>query len=198
MGKKSKHTRNPIKYLEPLTYHSEKEIEEQFREVYIEYYGNVTINNLGTKVYTKTGKFPVIYEDDYGYLGIFVGSSKNKVHHSHFLRLHRLVAMAFIANDNKEEKLEVNHIDLDKKNNCVTNLEWCTGLYNNHHARANGLMRGLKGSENGRSKLTEKEVQEIRQKYTGTKGEIAKLSREYNVSWALIKLIVTGKNWKHC
>jgi len=58
------------------------------------------------------------------------GSSKTE-------RLHRLVTQAFIPNpDNKEE---VNHIDGDKLNNNVTNLEWCTSSENTQHAWDTGL-----------------------------------------------------------
>ena len=60
---------------------------------------------------------------------------KNGIRHNR--RLNRLVAIAFIPNP--ENKPEVNHKDGNKRNNTVSNLEWCTASENQRHARSTGL-----------------------------------------------------------
>lgn len=54
-------------------------------------------------------------------------------------RRHQLVALAFIPNDDKQ--LEINHIDGNKLNNMVGNLEWITHKENGLHAWKTGLTK---------------------------------------------------------
>ena len=61
--------------------------------------------------------------------------SNNGQKPTHFF-VHRLVAKAYI--DNPENKLEVHHKDADRKNNCVSNLQWVTREENNQAAWDSG------------------------------------------------------------
>ena len=72
-----------------------------------------------------------------------------KPHHSGYIyvrvniqkhALHRLVALAFL--ENIDNKPFVNHIDGNKTNNCLDNLEWVTCSENNSHAHKIGLTKG--------------------------------------------------------
>ena len=72
----------------------------------------------------RHNKFLKLREDIDGY--IVVGLSKNGKQKNY--KVHRLVAIAFISNPNNY--VEINHIDENKHNNNVDNLEWCTRKYN--------------------------------------------------------------------
>jgi len=103
--------------------------------------------------------------------------------------VHRLVAAAFIGT--RPEGLEVNHIDGNKLNNCVENLEYVTGLYNQQHATIMGLK--ARGESHGKAKLTEKQVHEIRRRLkTESRLEIAK---SFGVARDTIRSIENKRNW---
>lgn len=74
----------------------------------------------------------------HGYVWVVLcKNGKTKTH-----SVHRLVAIAFIENPNKLPA--VNHIDGNKENNAVYNLEWCTNHENQIHAARNGLLPNSK------------------------------------------------------
>ena len=76
---------------------------------------------------------PILNKDDYYYVDLYTADRK-QVHK----RIHRLVADAFIG---PQPTLVVNHIDGNKHNNNVENLEWVTPEKNSKLASENGLYR---------------------------------------------------------
>ena len=88
---------------------------------------NYEVSNLGRVRNIKSGIVlkPQLRRDGYLMQGLW---KNNKKKH---LLLHRIVAIAFI--DNPDEKPCVNHIDENKTNNDLSNLEWCTIRENINH-----------------------------------------------------------------
>lgn len=106
---------------------------------------------------------------------------------------HRLVAEAFIPNP--KSKLQVNHINGDKTDNRIENLEWCTNSENQLHAYVTGLQPSRKGENNSNAKLTYDVVTEIKTKYnSGMK--ITDISKEINVNLSILRQLIYGRTWK--
>jgi hypothetical protein len=101
-------------------------------------------------------------------------------------RVHRLVGKNFLLN--YENKPEINHIDSDKTNNNISNLEWSTTSENITHSIRAGTHK-----INSEIKLTNSQVQEILKEKNTTHGALA---LKYNVSRSHINNILTGKKRK--
>lgn len=86
------------------------------------------ISNLGRLRKCMSGRICYGTIDSHGYV-IFRTKHKGI---KYLNSIHRLVAMYFIPNPNNYDC--VNHIDCDKTNNNVKNLEWCTKQMNTDHA----------------------------------------------------------------
>lgn len=95
----------------------------------------------GTNFYIQKEKIMKPQLKNKRYLGIAL--VKNKIY-KNFL-VHRLVAEAFI--DNPYALPQVNHIDCNKLNNNINNLEWCTQEQNLNHALRNGLLTKRRNNE---------------------------------------------------
>ena len=168
--------------------------EERWKPI-VDYEGWYEVSDLGKTKRVKSGKSTFVgkilknSKDSWGYCG--VGLCKNGEMHS-FL-VHHLVARAFIGI--RPIGKEVNHIDGDKTNNRLDNLEYVIPSENMAHAYRMGLMPTKQGESNGRSKLTKENVHEIR-RLTGdeTPKDIA---ARFDVSRSAIYNITSGKTWSH-
>lgn len=105
--------------------------------------------------------------------------------------IHRIVASHFLSNDKRLP--EVNHIDGNKKNNKVGNLEWVTRKQNIQHGFKTGLIKVLRGEDAHNCTLTNEQVLYIFKNKKGSR----QLSRELNMPYSKIASIKNGVNWNH-
>ena len=107
-------------------------MEEVWKDI-VDYEGLYQVSNLGNVKslnFNHTGKEQILkpHKDKGGYLRVDLckdGKRNGKL-------IHRLVAQAFIPNDDLF-KTEINHKDENKENNVWSNLEWCDMSYNNNY-----------------------------------------------------------------
>lgn len=127
-----------------------------------------------------------------GYFAVYVYDRNMK---GKTQRVHRLVAKAFVEGESEENNI-VNHINGNKEDNHYNNLEWCSIEYNNKHAiQELGVKRS--GEHNGGSKLTEKEVLDIREMFSLGKSR-EEISEKYNfLHKGTINSIIAKRAWKH-
>ena len=94
-------------------------------------YGNrYDVTSWGRVYDKKLGRFLIPEETKKGYLRVNLFDDAGK----HHMRVHRLVANAFI--ENPDGKPQVNHVDGNKQNNSFTNLEWATNDENREAAES--------------------------------------------------------------
>jgi len=108
--------------------------------------------------------------------------------------LHRVLAIHFIPNP--ENKKEVNHIDGNKHNNELSNLEWCTPSENINHGVYLGIMNTANGLTKKNVRFSEKDIIDIKKRLL--KGDFGShIANDYGVNKVLIYNIKSGRTWKH-
>lgn len=149
---------------------------------------NYAVSNLGNVKNLGSGKILKYRKHTNGYARVCLCDDGK-----HFDKyVHRLVAESFMNIDFNRK--QVNHIDGNKFNNCVDNLEWCTQQENISHAIRTKLFNNT-GSNNGQAKLKESDVTIIKKLIREGKHKKAEIARMYRVSDATIRNIETGKKW---
>lgn len=111
--------------------------------------------------------------------------------------VHRLVISAF--KPNLSNFPEVNHIDGNKLNNCVDNLEWCSPSHNNYHRYRLNLVNieNQSGENHWKTTLKKEDVLKIREKWNSGRVSQLELVTEYKISQSTVSRIVNKQNWRH-
>lgn len=121
------------------------------------YENKYQISNLGKVRNTNTKKLYITSIDTRGYYRI---NLYNNLGEYKTFRVHRLLGIAFIPNPNNYPC--INHIDGNKANNDLSNLEWCTHQQNTIHAVQNKLRIAPSKEKHGRALLNIDLVNQIR------------------------------------
>lgn len=101
--------------------------------------------------------------------------------------IHRIIMSIF----KRPDKRQVNHIDGDKTNNQLSNLEYCTAKENREHALVTGLRPRATNI-----KLTEKDVREIKIRLSyGVSHAI--IAEDFGITRSTITDINNGRSWTH-
>ncbi len=167
----------------------EKNIPNGFKQ--LEDFPDYAVDQNGNVIYIRQRYILKHSKNKHGYMSVCLSNKKTKT-------VHRLVAKTFI--NNEFNKPQVNHIDGNKANNCVKNLEWCTRDENMKHAVKNLLTKTNKrhisstGQNNSQAKLSPKDIFDIRSCKAMTNLELANI---YNVSVSNISSIRNRNSWKH-
>jgi hypothetical protein len=148
------------------------------------------INKCGVVKNRITGK---ILSQYIGSTGYYMVSLHNKGGHPKPQRVHRLIAKQFIPNPNNYSY--VNHIDGNKLNYDIKNLEWCTHLQNMRHAFETGLANNT-GVNNGMCKLNDEKAKQIKNLLEKGLSQY-KIAEMFNVSRSAILKIKLKKTWNH-
>lgn len=146
--------------------------------------GNYILYSDGRVFSKRRGIFLIPYLDGPGYLCVRA---------PHTFKIHRLLAINFIPNPRCFP--EINHIDGNKTNNSLSNLEWCTPKHNIQHAFDTGLNKPRFGIDNPASKLKYLDAKVIKEAlHEGYKG--ADIARYYKVCRSTIYRVRNLKTWR--
>lgn len=138
------------------------------------------ISNLGF-IKNKHNKIlkPYLSSGEYKYICI------HEKKHTHHIRIHRIVAQAFIPNPQKLSC--VNHKDGNKQNNCVKNLEWVNYSQNVKHGFESGLYQVRK------IKATRINQYDLQGNFIKTWDSMRKVEKQYNVSHTALRFCCLNK-----
>ena len=151
------------------------------------------ISNYGRvySLYKRDFKPTLILSNGYETCVIYVNNTIKR------LFIHRMVAETFIYNDDPNNKTQVDHINGDKLDNYVDNLDWVTPHENIMRGHENGLIskKFCEGEKSKNAKYTEKQVRrafELMEEGWFTHD----IANEIGIPYKYLCEMFSGKVWK--
>lgn len=129
-------------------------------------------------------------KNKYGYYCVLL--CKENIHYHY--NIHRLIALTFFKSE-LSPKQQINHIDGDKSNNSIHNLEIVSALENRHHAIRMGLWN-QSGENSKKAKISNSQAKEIRFLYHTHQLTCKELSDRFNLALSSIRRVVNFKSYK--
>lgn len=162
----------------------EKQYREEWRKAHCS--DDYEISNDGKLRNIKSGKILSTKPGRQGYV-VYAVRIMGKIK---MIRAHRLVAEAFLVKPVGKDV--INHINSNRSDNRVENLEWCTIKENCIHGVES---RKEKGIPYQTTKLTADQVEDILKNHKTT--SMAEFGRRYGVNPTNVRLILKGEIWRH-
>lgn len=167
------------------------EIWKPIKGLYLGFYEVSNLGNVRGCITTRTRRKGLIQpylKNNYLAVNLYDVNGKCKHHY-----IHRLVAEIFIPNPNKHPC--VNHIDCNKLNNKVGNLEWCTQKENIQHSIENGLQHRRYTTivdGNVYSSMMEASQFEFGKKYNAINLLHKRLGNEFMYKGKMVKVVMSN------
>ena len=159
------------------------------------------VSNTGKVISVMSNKILTPYPNWAGYLTVHLRNGRLKI--NKVVAIHRMVAIAFLG-DKTNYGLQVDHIDNDKNNNSVSNLQWITGSENVSKAFKQGRpspkgnsITDRRGHKSPTALLSKREVLEIKNLLKKEEVRNIDIARTYGVAPAIICNIKKGRNYNY-
>lgn len=152
-------------------------------------YSYYSVDVKGNVKSNRRGRLLTPQKNKHGYMCVHLSiDGLDKLH-----TVHRAVALAWLPNP--DNKPQVNHIDGDKTNNVLSNLEWCTASENIVHSVETGLQPIHDCDDHYAATFTDEQVHDIcKLMQDGARNK--DIAKTYNANIKTISNIRQGTRWK--
>lgn len=186
-------------YIEPIAFIDEiwrpinTNIHPELKEniYFVSSFGRVFSNGYKS-LHNQESKFLNLELSNTGYLRVHLVANDNNAKH---YNVHRLVLESFAPVENME-KLFVNHIDGNKTNNNISNLEWTTPEQNAQHAILNNFVKWKSGDNCSWSTIDQNKADQIAQLLSSCCFTNVEIANIVGCNVSIVRNILHGISWR--